>query len=213
MINISNFSKKLRIKRFELFFNKIIDLSSPIKILDLGGTYKFWEDVGFISKLVGEVNIKVFLLNLTKENVQHDSFISIQGDATDLSKYSNNEFDIVFSNSLIEHLYTFNNQKKMADEVLRVGKKYFIQTPNRYFPIEPHYFFPFFQFMPFSIKKILMMKTSIIEGVRHDEHSVWRAHNVIRLLSKKEIKKLFNDGTIYKENLFGLTKSYMVTNL
>ena len=213
MFNVSKFSKKLRIKRFELFLNKITDLSSPIKILDLGGTYKFWEDVGFISKLVGEVNIEVVLLNLTKENVRHDSFISVQGDATDLSKYSNNAFDIVFSNSLIEHLYTFNNQKKMAKEVMRVGKKYFIQTPNRYFPIEPHYFFPFFQFMPFSIKKFLMMKTSIIEGVRHDEQSVYRAHNVIRLLNKKEIEQLFSDGIIYKENLFGLTKSYMVTNL
>ena len=58
-----------------------------------------------------------------------------------------------------------------------------------------------------------MMKTSIIEGVRHDEQSVYRAHNVIRLLNKKEIEQLFSDGIIYKENLFGLTKSYMVTNL
>jgi len=176
MLDVSNFSKKLRIKRFELFFNKITDLSSPINILDLGGTYKFWEDVGFISRLTNEINIKVTLLNLTKENVQHRSFTSVEGDATDLSQYSNNEFDIVFSNSLIEHLFTFDKQKQMSNEVLRVGKKYFIQTPNRYFPIEPHYFFPFFQFMPFPLKKYLMMKTSIIEGVRHDEPSVLRAH-------------------------------------
>jgi hypothetical protein len=213
MINISNFSKKLRIKRFKIFFKKIIDLPKPIKILDLGGTYKFWEDIGFISKLSDEFNIKVTLLNLTKENVQHKSFSSVKGDATDLSMYSDNEFDIIFSNSLIEHLYTFSNQEKMAKEVKRVGKRYFIQTPNRYFPIEPHYFFPFFQFLPYSFKKILMMKTTLIEGVQHDENSVWRAHNGIRLLNKKEFKKLFNDGKIFKENFFGLTKSYMITNL
>ena len=58
-----------------------------------------------------------------------------------------------------------------------------------------------------------MMKTTLIEGVHHDEKSVWRAHNAIRLLNKKEFKKLFNDGKIFKENLFGLTKSYMITNL
>jgi ubiquinone/menaquinone biosynthesis C-methylase UbiE len=213
MINISNFSKKLRIKRFKIFFNKIIDLPKPIKILDLGGTYMFWEDVNFISKLSDEFNIKVTLLNLTKENVQHESFSSVKGDATDLSMFSDNEFDIIFSNSLIEHLYPFSNQEKMAKEAMRVGNKYFIQTPNRYFPIEPHYFFPFFQFLPYGLKKLLMMKTTLIEGVHHDEKSVWRAHNAIRLLNKKEFKKLFNDGKIFKENLFGLTKSYMITNL
>ncbi|MBC8844888.1 class I SAM-dependent methyltransferase, partial [Escherichia coli] len=72
--------------------------------------------------------------------------------ATDLSEIDDQQFDIVFSNSVIEHLYTWENQEKMAKEVLRVGKYHFIQTPNYWFPIEPHWVFPFFQFLPKSIR-------------------------------------------------------------
>ena len=86
-------------------------------------------------------------------NVKHQNFKSIKGDATNLSNFKDNQFDIVFSNSLIEHLYTYENMKLMANETMRVGKKFFVQTPNKYFPIEPHYFFPFFQFMPYKMKK------------------------------------------------------------
>ena len=77
-------------------------------------------------------------------NVKHQNFKSIKGDATNLSNFKDNQFDIVFSNSLIEHLYTYENMKLMANETMRVGKKFFVQTPNKYFPIEPHYFFHFF---------------------------------------------------------------------
>ena len=211
---IRQYSIKLRQKRFTLFLNKIKNLSSPIRILDLGGTYKFWQEVNFDKELNANSDFaSITLLNLNKEKVNHPSFISVQGDATDLSDYKDDEFDIIFSNSLIEHLYTYDNQEKMAKSVMRIGKKYFIQTPNKYFPIEPHYFFPFFQFMPYPLKKILMMKTKIIEGKYHNEKSVQRAHDVIRLLSKEELGKLFIDGRIYREYLFGFTKSFMITNL
>ncbi|MGL1255153.1 methyltransferase domain-containing protein, partial [Vibrio parahaemolyticus] len=85
------------------------------------------------------------LLNLEKEEVTNPQFQSITGNATDLSGINDQQFDIVFSNSVIEHLYTWENQEKMAKEVLRVGKYHFIQTPNYWFPIEPHWVFPFFQ--------------------------------------------------------------------
>ena len=53
-------------------------------------------------------------------------------------------YDIVHSNSVIEHLYNFENQKKMASEIIRVGQKYIVQTPNKYFFLEPHYLASFF---------------------------------------------------------------------
>ena len=67
------------------------------------------------------------------------------GDATDLSPFKDKSFDIVHSNSVIEHLYNFENQKKMASEIMRVGQKHIVQTPNKYFFLEPHLsYFPFF---------------------------------------------------------------------
>lgn len=204
--------KKFREDRFILFNNKINKLTKPIDILDIGGTYKFWENMGFVKKLNPDNGITITLFNLKKEKVHHSSFISFEGNATDLSEYSDNQYDIVFSNSVIEHLFTYENQIKMANEIMRVGKNYFIQTPNKYFPIEPHYFFPFFQFMSFSMKKMFMMKTKFVLGKYHDEKSVQRAHEEIRLLSRKELEKLFMNGIIHREKILGFTKSFMVMN-
>ena len=63
--------------------------------------------------------------------------------------FKDKSFDAVFSNSVIEHVGTFEDQKMMANEVIRVTNFYFIQTPNLYFPIEPHFLVPFFQFSSF----------------------------------------------------------------
>src|SRR5690606_18576065 len=134
---------KFRSKRF-LFFEQLFwqafTGNEEIHILDLGGTEAFWLD----KKILQHKNISITLLNLKQESVSTPSIKSMAGDATDLSAFGNTSFDLVFSNSVIEHLYSLENQKKMASEIRRVGKKYFIQTPNKYFFIEPHYALPFF---------------------------------------------------------------------
>jgi len=119
-----------------------IDKGDPIKILDVGGTQIYWERMNF----TGHDNVYITLLNLELAPVSNANFSSIVGDARDLKGFEDNHFDIVFSNSVIEHLFTLQNQQKMASEVRRVGKNYFIQTPNYYFPIEPHWLFPFSNF-------------------------------------------------------------------
>ena len=205
--------KKFRQKRFKIFLDKIKLINGPIRILDIGGKFNFWEDMG-IKKLF-DINeqISITLINLNKENIKHDSFTSIIGNATDLKQFNDNEFDIVFSNSVIEHLFNYEEQRKMANESMRVATNYFIQTPNKYFLIEPHYFFPLFQFMPYGLKKFFMMKTKFVLGKFHDKKSVQRAHDEIRLLSKKELNNLFPDGKIYNEKIFGFNKSFMITNI
>ena len=61
---------------------------------------------------------------------------------------------MAFSNSVIEHIPP-PLQQDFANEISRVARRYFVQTPNRYFPIEPHYQFPFFQFLPRSLRQAL----------------------------------------------------------
>ncbi len=70
----------------------------------------------------------------------------MQADGTQLP-FGDREFDIAFSNSVIEHVPP-ELQAAFAAEVSRVADRYFVQTPNRYFPIEPHYQLPLFQFLP-----------------------------------------------------------------
>jgi ubiquinone/menaquinone biosynthesis C-methylase UbiE len=149
------------------------------------------------------------LLNLYINDVSEPGFSSIVGDACNLSGMNDQSFDIVFSNSVIEHLYTKEQQKKMANEVARVGKSYFIQTPNKYFPIEPHWLFPFFQFLPFSIQVFLTQHFTLgnIKKTNNKEAAINLVKEV-RLVSKKDFESLFKDAKIYKEKIIGLTKSF-----
>lgn len=214
----SNFFKKLtdnkrpdslvarfRQNRFALFTSLIADIPRPLRILDVGGTQVFWELMGFTD----QEDIQIVLLNLTPVPVQYENFTSLVGDATDLSLFEDQTFDIVFSNSVIEHVGGFDQQQQMAREVLRVGKRYFVQTPNRYFPIEPHFMFPLFQFFPFPLQLFILRK---LGGYRKipDKQEATAAIRSIQLLTKQDMVYFFPNATLFKEKLFGLTKSFVV---
>ncbi len=198
----------LRRKRFAFFKNLIKSAPDTLKILDIGGTLEFWVDSGFLADLLKNNDIYITILNITESQSNHPNITTTVGDATNLRQFKDGEFDIVFSNSVIEHLFTYNNQILMAEEIKRIGKRYFIQTPNKYFPIEPHFQFPLFQFLPLSIK-ILMIRNFQLgwrKKAATKEQAV-KTVTEIRLLDNKEIQSLFPNSKIYKEKFFGLTKS------
>jgi len=202
-------STKLRQKRFKIFKSMLNQFKSDnITILDVGGTEQYWENMNYINE-----NLNITILNLTAIPTKYDNIKSVVGDARDLKQYSDKSFDIVFSNSVIEHLNTFIDQKRMAKEIKRVGKKYYIQTPNYYFPLEPHFMFIGFQWLPLYLKiRVLKYYNS---GYKHrikNKESAIRIANSIRLLKEKEIKKLFPKSKINKERFLGLTKSFVITN-
>ena len=194
---------QFRLRRFQFFQSLLDTLSRPIRILDIGGTEAYWTLMHF-----NDQEVHITLLNLTAEPVSGNIFESVAGNATDLSAYADGSFDIVFSNSVIEHLFTKEAQTKMANEVRRVGTHYFIQTPNYYFPVEPHWVFPFFQFLPFSVRVWMTRKFSLghigkIDNIAAAVNQV----KEIRLLTKKDMQQLFPGASIYEEKFFGLTKS------
>lgn len=199
-------NQKFREKRFKFFISLLERVKSDktIQVLDVGGTESYWERMNFTDNK----NIIVTLLNLEKGLTKNNNFKSIKGDACDMSSFKDKQFDIVFSNSVIEHLFTFDNQKKMATEIMRIGKAYYVQTPNYFFPIEPHWLFPFFQFLPFKIRVFLTKyfnlghyKRSLIE-----EAAIKRVSEV-KLLTEKQMKELFPGGKVYRETFLGLVKS------
>jgi len=153
---------------------------------------------------------RILLLNLNKEITSSPNFYSIAGDATALPQFQDKEFDLVFSNSVIEHVGSFGKQKQMADEICRIGKTYFVQTPNRYFPIEPHFLFPFFQFLPQSIETWAIRHFNLGHISRiPDQHKAIDLVKSIRLLTKKEMSFLFPDGEIYTEKFLIFNKSFI----
>ncbi|MBX9785196.1 MAG: class I SAM-dependent methyltransferase [Chitinophagaceae bacterium] len=157
--------------------------------------------------------LKIILLNLQEVHVSNNIFSSVAGDARDLSKYQDKSIDVVYSNSVIEHLFKWENQVKMANEVARVGKNYFVQTPNYWFPVEPHWLFPFFQFLPHSFRVWLTQNFSFghYKKTGNYETALNRV-NEVHLLTVKEMKQLFPAASIYKERFFGFVKSFTAYN-
>jgi hypothetical protein len=205
---ISTYFRNRRFGFFRQFFDQIsADGTQSVKILDIGGTEDYWKSMGF------ELNNKteIVLLNLYEKEVRHPGFKSIKGDACNLEGIADKSYDLVFSNSVIEHLFTQENQIKMANEIQRVGKNYFIQTPNKYFPIEPHWVFPFFQFLPFGLKVFLTQNFSLghIPKAKNKQEAIDLV-NEVNLLSKKELENLFSESKLYIEKFIGFHKSYAV---
>ncbi len=217
-------SNKFRRKRFKFFLEFIKDIERPVKILDLGGTVNFWSQLEYADSDEFDITI----VNIEEDpllfppllNHAGTSFIKrelkneikfIKADAADLSRFKSNDFDIIFSNSLIEHIGSYAEQKKFAEEIMRTGKKYFIQTPNYYFPFEPHFLFPCFQFFPQTIQIFLL--TNFKMGWFQKCSSANEAKlllNSINLLKKKTLIRFFTNGKLYKEKILFFTKSFII---
>jgi hypothetical protein len=195
---------KLRQKRFAFFVRLLESVPRPLKILDVGGTQSFWERMRFTA----DSGVEIVILNLSITGTPTEQFSYIAGDATDMRAIGTGEFDVVFSNSVIEHVGSLEQQRRMAEEVQRVGKRYFVQTPHRYFPLEPHFLLPYFQFWPLAVRVFLVRHFNVGWYKKiPDKHLATKEVASIRLLTEREIMQLFPGSTIYKEKFLGLTKS------
>ena len=153
----------------------------------------------------------VTVLNVNKMKCELPGFKGLVGDARAMPQFKPHEFDVVFSNSVIEHVGTIEDQRSMAEEVRRVGKFYFVQTPNFFFPIEPHFLFPFFHWLPLTMRAWLLSRFDL--GWYKKAGSLDEAISTvrqIRLLTYRELKHLFPEAMIVRERFLGLTKSFMV---
>ena len=202
--NPQSLASRLRQKRFSVFLRLVSSLSRPIRILDVGGTQEFWEVMGFGE----EQGVTVTLLNVYDQPTSLANFSSVRGDARAMI-FEDGTFDIVFSNSVIEHVGELEEQCKMAKEVQRVGKRYFVQTPSKYFPIEPHFLFPFFQFLPTTTKIWLLRHFDLGWHTKTEDFAKAREQvEGVKLLSKREFGEMFPKATILEEKFCGLTKSF-----
>lgn len=204
--SISYRLRKKRMDDFQAFYeNNIYPEVKPdrVNILDLGGEAVFWNVCSDFIRNTSDIT----MLNLeTKQSADEtEYFRSKVGDATDLSQYKDKSIDLVFSNSVIEHVGGWEKQKKMANEMMRVGRHIYIQTPNFFFPIEPHFAMFFVQFMPKKLRiKIVEKKWNFTHEFASDYV------NGIELLSYRKMKKMFPGCKIHKEHFGGLTKSFII---
>jgi len=209
--NSNSLASKLRKKRFAFFQFLLESLPSPIKVLDVGGTLSFWENICILHEVNKKIDITIINRYLEENNSAYPNIKQFVGDATNMKTFKDKEFDVIFSNSVIEHVGDYEQQLKMARELMRVSKRYFLQTPNLYFPIEPHFVFPFFQFLPIEMRILLLSKFDL--GWMKKTSNKEKAREIItgiKLLKKNEFTNLFPNSNLYEEKFLGLTKSFII---
>jgi hypothetical protein len=204
--NPNSVAAKLRRRRFQIFLNMLKDSEGPVTVLDIGGSQQYWDIM--LANVLGGPKIHINLLNIEPVEAASPQYTSLAGDGRSLPGFQNKQFDIVFSNSTIEHVGEYADQGSMAAEVRRLGIRYYVQTPNRYFPLEPHSLFPFFQYLPVTTR-IWMVKHFNLGWYAKYPDNQKAVLEIIhtRLMTKAELMSLFPEAKIYEEKLYGLVKS------
>lgn len=129
------------------------------------------------------------------------SIETVQADACDCEDLGH--FDLAFSNSTIEHVGGHHRMAAFADMVHTLADHHWIQTPNRYFPIEPHFVFPGAQFMPLRVRLLIARHWRPSYFGRDDTEFIMST----TLLSPADMKHYFPDSELLRERVGGLTKS------
>jgi hypothetical protein len=205
-----SFVNRIRQKRFasqQKHIERLLEHKESIKILDIGGELDFWRHMEWDND-----RCTIYLLNLEDRTPTKapdtKGFVWVTGNALALP-YQAGEFDLIFSNSVIEHVGSYQNQVLFAAEVNRVCSKYMIQTPSIWFPLEPHSLLPLFQFIPHALRALLIMLFNINYFPKQKTYKA--ALEISRstlMFSKKRFQQIFPEATIEVETLFGIPKSY-----
>jgi SAM-dependent methyltransferase len=210
-LDMRNFYKPLSIyfrrKRLQMFY-QMFEVKPSTKVLDVGGGATFWllaEADGFPCPDVTIVN-----LDPPPADVDLPSHIHwVVADGTQLP-FDDGTFDIAFSNSVIEHVGDHEAQVQFADQIRRVAAHYFVQTPSRDFPIEPHVLAPFIHWFPKEIQRLLLRNFTVWGlATRPSPEECEALLNELKLLNHKELHSFFPDSTIQIERFLGIPKSLL----
>jgi SAM-dependent methyltransferase len=194
-----------RMKAIKDMFTPTLDGDGSV--IDLGGTAKWWKDMNVRTRRITIINLD----DTHKDEVLAAGYQFSAANACKLP-YASGSFDLAFSNSVIEHVGQWEDQVAFAREMLRCGKQVYMQTPNKWFPVEPHLIALFIHWLPFGIQRRLVPWFSIWAWVtRPDQKTIDDVIKGLKLLSRSEVEKLFPGCEIRSERVLGLTKSFIVT--
>jgi predicted SAM-dependent methyltransferase len=168
------------------------------RIVDLGGSEHLWNLL--------DHDYRVTLVNLPGWNTEApgDPRVSlVEADACRLEGvFKDRSFDVVFSNSTIEHVGDEGAQEAFARQVKRLAGSYWVQTPSRRFPVEAHTGVPLYWQLPERVRKRLVARwrkrlpqwAEMVDGTR--------------VLSAARMRSLFEGANLYVERVMGMEKSF-----
>jgi hypothetical protein len=195
--------RRFRARRMALLA-KTVGLNADMRVLDVGGTIEIWR--------LAPVMPRVVLLNQAFWPHQIGGAEGVVlGDGTSLP-FADQSFDLVFSNSVIEHVGGRDIQARFAAEIARVGKHFWLQTPSRYFPVEQHMWTPLVHWLPRRWQAAILKRVSVwslVTNYNTEEREFYVNHYLdsIRLLSASDLQALFPGARVVRERFLGWTKS------
>ena len=192
---VARYFRTRRLRRFAKAF--AVDTST--RVLDLGGDEYYWS---WLSPLPA-----VTVANLESRDLRPDAMPWVQADGRMLP-FGDRAFDVVYCNSVIEHLPDQQSREALATEIARVGRGYSVQTPNRWFPLEAHTLTPGFHFLPRRWQVRLARNFTVWGWLQRPDPDEARGFvEGSHLLGRKDLQLVFPDATIERERFLGLTKS------
>ncbi|XOF33710.1 MAG: class I SAM-dependent methyltransferase [Candidatus Electrothrix sp. YB6] len=194
----TKFSEISRKKKNKLFFSRIRP-DETTRVIDIGsqvGT-KYSEGIQFLDIYPWKKNVTA--VNLSPQHIKNirKKYPGVNAQTADALNlpWPDQYFDVAYSNAVIEHVGGAEAQRKFASEVMRVAKKYFITTPNRWYPFEFHLRLPFVSWLPGNA----YLKVGSIVRFNHIQKKyMWFAgeFNKFNLLSKRQLSAYFPNSTI-----------------
>jgi SAM-dependent methyltransferase len=202
---VERVSRRFRARRMRRFVRDF-SITPHTRVLDIGGTPYNWT--------LAPVQPRLTLLNMPRaREAAPEGLDWVDGDGCALP-FGDGSFDVIFSNSVIEHLGTPERQRRFAEEVARVGKRYCVQTPNRWFPVESHLLTPWVHYLPKRWQAPLVRRWTVwamLTGIQGERKQFYIEHYLdeVRLLDHRELQALFPRAMVVRERFLGLTKSLM----
>jgi hypothetical protein len=194
-----------RARRWDVIQRCFPDLTE-LSVIDLGGTTDSWLRAPIRPR-------RVVVVNLYEPGESDDpDLVPVIGDACAADEALATagvaaEFDLVFSNSLIEHVGGHAQRVALAGQVRRLAPYHWVQTPYRYFPVEPHYLFPGMQFLPVRAQAEVAVHWPLQHTKPANRTDARNEVQWTELLGISEMQTYFPDSEIYKERMAGLVKS------
>ena len=199
--------RQRRFRHVKALIERSLQKKGACKILDIGGEEIYWH---IADDFVRHNNVEIHLLNHVPITVNRAKYSSMVGDAANLDHLNDNSYDLVHSNSVIEHVGNWRRMEAMASHVRRLAPSYFVQTPHFWFPFEPHFRCPIFHWLPEQIRYRLLLNLNLgFGGRRHSVQAAMEAVQSASLLDARQFSTLFSDAVIVRERFMFVTKSLM----
>lgn len=168
-------------------------------VIDLGGTLYSWQHLPHRPRRLTTLNLWEDANAWTPAVDWH---VDCFGDACDPpQEILDGSFDLVFSNSTIEHVGDRTRRRQFADVVRRLADRHWIQTPNRAFPLEPHVLFPGQQFLPRYGRALVERYWPLVHTNPSTMERALAEVDKTELIGRKEMTELFPSSIIENETV------------